>query len=490
MQGVFILLLIVSTTAVPCPDGCSCGNQMIACRNLPSTQIPRLPMYVGHGPGEAVLSVSIFHSPTLTTIQANAFDNLEDLTSLHLYNNRITNVSSLAFNNLKRLGALSMRQNEFVRLPDDLFDTVPNLFDLDLSYNKLTRLPISIERLSKIKVLRLNNIPIDCSCDIVDFAINLADIENSYAPAICATPAEMRGKKLSMLGSMTKSALNSTRQLGYYPSGSDPEYFYRNLIGKWPWEHCPVGDIGGIIPIDYKSASKEQTAPVIIHAPESVYAVVGDEVEFQCEVKGFPQPQISWILPSERTEYIKTLGRRRILKVMEVHDYYEGTFTCVAKNDLGMQMRSATLRLIPQSRPRIVSSPPAEDNSVMPGEDLMLKCIARGRPKPKLSWIWQQISLPRKLSTSGAFIVRTSDAEFVDPKIPIPDDFMESSSRRQQDMGLTHAYEEECSITLIIRNITDQLTAGSYVCYAASRAGIAKISTIIRLKEVKSQVIL
>ncbi|VDP33431.1 unnamed protein product [Echinostoma caproni] len=171
-----------------------------------------------------------------------------------------------------------------------------------------------------------------------------------------------------------------------------------------------------------------------------------------------------------------TPSGNQILEIVESHDYHEGTYTCVLSNKHGQYMSAdATLRLIEPIKPRITDAPPADNNRVVEHSDMELRCSAYGRPRPRISWLWQEETLPLHLVTGGRYIVR-SVASGVQTTVPADATIYSTNS-----MILASAEAAETESILLIRNVTQADAHGRYICYASNRIGSARVSTVIRV---------
>ena len=95
----------------------------------------------------------------------------------------------------------------------------------------------------------------------------------------------------------------------------------------------PTGDPGESI-----------SAPSIVSPPVSVVVNQTGAASFQCEVKGNPKPQVTWLKQNS-----SLLADKRVvpshggLMITDVTSQDGGTYTCVAKNIFGVVTLSATL---------------------------------------------------------------------------------------------------------------------------------------------------
>ena len=86
------------------------------------------------------------------------------------------------------------------------------------------------------------------------------------------------------------------------------------------------------------------SAPSIVTSPVSTVVNETDAASLQCEVKGNPVPQITWLkentsLPADK----RIVESRGGLMIKDVTSQDSGVYTCVASNILGLIKNSATL---------------------------------------------------------------------------------------------------------------------------------------------------
>ena len=78
--------------------------------------------------------------------------------------------------------------------------------------------------------------------------------------------------------------------------------------------------------------------------PMSMVVNESGAASFQCEVKGNPEPKITWLkqnssIPADK----RVVSSRGGLAINDVTPQDEGMYTCVARNILGRTSSSATL---------------------------------------------------------------------------------------------------------------------------------------------------
>ncbi|CAH8849414.1 unnamed protein product [Trichobilharzia szidati] len=505
-----VLFQFILTAAGECPKRCMCMGQTIHCQNVGFRAIPRLPSIVP-SPGGGVLQYLTIVENSIMRLEKASFEGHLDLLRLELYSNQIVWISVEAFTGLPMLKSLILRSNRLAYLPQDVFTPVYMIEELDLSDNQLKHIPFSVEGLIYLKRLSLGGNPIYCPCEIVDFALSLMYIEQKSSRVTCHNPPQVRNVRLSDLADRLRTLVNQTRILGYQTVSeperssaiySQPYLFEPEILRRyWPWPHCPREDFGGKTPklltkSDNHYETEDQNSnnllvsnqnttlysenkpPVLAVHLRNVKVVAGEVARFICRGESGTVGQINWILPNTATRFIRLYRRRQILEITEVHDYHEGSYTCVLSNAYGVVTSEAILQLIQPVKPTIIEAPPADDNSVAEHSILDLRCTAKGSPKPTISWVWQKETLPLQLVTGGRYIVRSHSTEISTLQFQFQKDLSIYST---DQYILAENENTETMSVLLVRNVTSEDAHGKYKCYVANRVGSARVSTVINV---------
>lgn len=466
--------------------------------------VPPFPHIVPGLNGGALQFLLITRNPILRLERAS-FENQPDLLQVDLSFNQMVWISKGAFLGVPSLRSLSLRGNRLAQLPHQVFMPVFMLEDLDLSKNQLRNIPTSLEGLVYLRRLSLFGNPLHCPCELVDFSISLIQLETSRAKVTCLTPPEVANFQLVDLGRRILNVTNTTRMCGYQDvDDSERQHFIqtqpfvpmpKDLKYAWPWPHCPLRDFGGVQWPFISDSSEDEGSlvdgeedtqfyavtmslgiPRWTDTPQSVHVVAGDMVHFVCGADGQRDLQISWAVPLNATKHMRLLRRREILEIYETHDYHEGTYTCIVTSAEGQRISAdATLRLVQPTKARITVAPPADNNVAIVGSDLELLCSSKGRPRPKISWLWQEETLPLHLVTGGRYIVRSYPSG-MEPSA------LELYSLKAQNKYIKDSVAaSETTSVLHIRNISQKDAHGRYICYASNRMGSARVSTIIQV---------
>ncbi|XP_073456587.1 hemicentin-2 [Aquarana catesbeiana] len=110
----------------------------------------------------------------------------------------------------------------------------------------------------------------------------------------------------------------------------------------------------------------------------------GGEVRIQCDVSGYPEPQISWkhgdTFLTDDSKH--TIIDGNILLIRDASQEDSGNYSCVASNDLGTDVQSVTLVYTERPKATAVKSL----LQVPIGEDAVLECSTEGLPEPLIIW--------------------------------------------------------------------------------------------------------
>uniref|UniRef100_A0A8B9K6U6 Roundabout, axon guidance receptor, homolog 3 (Drosophila) n=1 Tax=Astyanax mexicanus TaxID=7994 RepID=A0A8B9K6U6_ASTMX len=123
--------------------------------------------------------------------------------------------------------------------------------------------------------------------------------------------------------------------------------------------------------------------PMFVRRPVNQVVLADDTVDFQCEVQGDPAPTIRWKkeegeLPRARSE----IRSDNSLRLTQVKEEDEGSYTCVSENSVGKAEASGTLQVhVP---PQIVVRP--RDQISAPGRTVTFLCGTKGNPPPAVFW--------------------------------------------------------------------------------------------------------
>lgn len=102
-----------------------------------------------------------------------------------------------------------------------------------------------------------------------------------------------------------------------------------------------------------------QEAPSIVRGPQRTLTGEGDRLELDCEVSGYPQPDIYWMINGVDVRLdmaVRVDGTRLVIKAVEKR--HAGIVQCFAQNDVGEVNDSNLLEVEPKQVPGKVGSAP------------------------------------------------------------------------------------------------------------------------------------
>ncbi|XP_065056206.1 protein turtle-like [Rhopilema esculentum] len=144
----------------------------------------------------------------------------------------------------------------------------------------------------------------------------------------------------------------------------------------------------------YEMFFNVQYHPEIIYFYPEVTALVGDSTYFPCVAIGNPAANISWQhkgQPLSKSPRF-TINSNGSLIIEDIRREDEGIYTCTPINKWTGKKKHATLQvLVP---PEFINSPSFAQN-VEIGANVTFDCMARGFPKPNITWY--------TIESSGAF---------------------------------------------------------------------------------------
>uniref|UniRef100_A0A8C2FSL8 Neural cell adhesion molecule L1-like protein n=1 Tax=Cyprinus carpio TaxID=7962 RepID=A0A8C2FSL8_CYPCA len=132
------------------------------------------------------------------------------------------------------------------------------------------------------------------------------------------------------------------------------------------------------------SVQKRKPNILMPSSHSTTYLKKGEELELECIAEGLPTPAVEWIkmldsLP-KRTQ-IKNYGK--LLTIPNLTDQDEGKYMCKAKNDLGEAVHHFHVIV---EEPPSWQEEPVKSQLAEIGSDIHIKCSAKGKPQPTITW--------------------------------------------------------------------------------------------------------
>ncbi|XP_043273621.1 neuroglian isoform X2 [Venturia canescens] len=133
---------------------------------------------------------------------------------------------------------------------------------------------------------------------------------------------------------------------------------------------------------------KVQAVPYFTVEPEVINAAEDETVEFRCEARGLPEPQIKWIHNGKPIAESPPNPRRKVSKnsivIEKLTKTDTGNYGCNATNALGYVYKDVYVNVLALKAE--ITQPPM-DLATVDREDVRLTCRAFGAPKPAIKWI-------------------------------------------------------------------------------------------------------
>ncbi|XP_004688026.1 PREDICTED: immunoglobulin superfamily containing leucine-rich repeat protein [Condylura cristata] len=344
MQELYLLCWVVLPGLVrACPEPCDCGEkygfQIADCayRDLEAVppgfpaNVTTLSLSANRLPGlpqGAFREVTLLQSLWLAhneirMVAAGALAVLGNLKSLDLSHNLISDFAWSDLHNLSALQLLKMDSNELTFIPRDAFRSLRALRSLQLNHNRLHTLAEgTFSPLTALSHLQINDNPFDCTCGIMWFktwalttAVSIPEQDN----ITCTSPHVLKGTPLNRLLPLPCSA--PSVQLTYQPSQDGAELRPGFVLAL----HC---DVDG------------QPVPQLhwhIQTP-------GGTVEITSPNVGTDGRALSGALAASTRPRFQAFANGSLL-IPDFGKLEEGTYSCLATNELGSAESSVNVAL-------------------------------------------------------------------------------------------------------------------------------------------------
>ncbi|XP_048452080.1 peroxidasin homolog [Rhincodon typus] len=326
-----------------CPSRCLCFKTTVRCMHLMLDHIPKVaPQTVildlrfnrireippGAFKRQKNLNTLLLNNNQIKRIPRKTFEDLDNLKYLYLYKNNIRTIDKLAFKGLMMLEQLYIHFNYIEILEPETFSDLPKL-----------------ER----------------------FCFKDADVSTPVLPAIVENSSQTVLMVL-LKGLEAVSICN-------------PWFGTTSKILK---DACIIHKNLGI------GKDQHESRPRITSEPRDVDVTLGNTVYFTCRAEGNPKPKIVW-LHNNHELHMKNDIRRNLLDdgtlmIQNAQESDQGTYQCMAKNELGeATTQGVLLRYFGSpTKPSFVIQP--QNTEVLVGSSITLECSAIGHPQPRITW--------------------------------------------------------------------------------------------------------
>ncbi|KAK2909517.1 hypothetical protein QQF64_000355 [Cirrhinus molitorella] len=155
-------------------------------------------------------------------------------------------------------------------------------------------------------------------------------------------------------------------------------------------------------------------SPVVTARPRTAAIKLGETVSFHCRVTSGSQPvQLEWKKNNNQPlgDNVKLGPDGAVLTITNVRLSNQGGYRCIATNAQGKGTASTSLTIRQPPKVRVTPSGPL---SVRTGESVTLECSATGKPRPSISWIKQGSEtalMSTTTDTTASLQVRVMSAE-------------------------------------------------------------------------------
>ncbi|XP_039346229.1 immunoglobulin superfamily containing leucine-rich repeat protein 2 isoform X1 [Mauremys reevesii] len=324
-----------------CPEPCSCvdkyAHQFADCAYKDLQAVP-----VGLPSNVTTLSLS---ANKITSLQKSSFVEVTQVTSLWLAHNEISAIEEgtfailvqlknldISYNqiidfpwgdlyNLSALQLLKMNNNHMVKLPWEAFHTLKDLRSLRINNNKFTTIAEgTFDSLTSLSHLQIYNNPFNCTCRLLwlkSWAENTLISIPERDSISCAAPDSLRGVPLGRIPDL--QCAPPSVQLTYHPNLDNTELYdgFTLLL------HCSVR--GSPQP---EVSWKVQTASQNLEIKGPSVERAGNELPSDSSKQGAGR----FLVYGNGTLVIPHLSKRE-----------EGTYTCLATNELGSNQTSVNV---------------------------------------------------------------------------------------------------------------------------------------------------
>lgn len=159
-------------------------------------------------------------------------------------------------------------------------------------------------------------------------------------------------------------------------------------------EHSHAGKYQCIVSNSFSTIySEKSTISVLVYptfskVPKNITVKAGETIKWECAANGEPAPQIVWQknggndFPAARERRMQVMVHDDVFFIVNAKPIDMGVYSCMAQNPAGVATANATLTI--QEKPSFAR--PMEDKEFVAGKEMVIQCLAKGLPKPTITW--------------------------------------------------------------------------------------------------------
>ncbi|XP_023673330.1 matrix-remodeling-associated protein 5-like isoform X2 [Paramormyrops kingsleyae] len=123
-----------------------------------------------------------------------------------------------------------------------------------------------------------------------------------------------------------------------------------------------------------------------------VVVYLGNSTSLDCQAKGIPSPNITWVLPDRTVLRTASSSKQHVSLLANGTLYIQSTaypdrgiYKCIVSNAAGTDVLSARIHVT--ALPPIIQQPHHENLTLSEGQVVYIHCSAKGAPQPSIRWV-------------------------------------------------------------------------------------------------------
>ncbi len=129
-----------------------------------------------------------------------------------------------------------------------------------------------------------------------------------------------------------------------------------------------------------KNIPETYYVPKVTNGPAAEYHSIGSSMSFTCTAEGNPAPAIIWY---KNGVMMREHYQKSVIEIDPIGKDDVGVYACNATNEFGYAYKMGFLQILTEE-PSFTESP--RDRQVVLGQEVFLRCRAKGYPIPTISW--------------------------------------------------------------------------------------------------------